>query len=97
MSSTELFRNVLLLAGLAPLIGPGMLRRALADVGTTPENASIKHYRSALPGLEARMRAYHSPTEATGRIKGIAGYLDVVAKRGEPIKSVLPGRGERGS
>ncbi|WP_394823241.1 hypothetical protein [Pendulispora albinea] len=67
-----LFRRVLALCGLSPLLGPGTLRRALKDVGADPETATIDDYYRAIPRLEARLRAFLSESEAAQRARTIA-------------------------
>jgi len=54
------------LCGLSPLLAPGLLRRALADVGAaTPPSAD--DLLRALPQIECRMRAYLPPLEVRQR------------------------------
>lgn len=59
-------QQILELCGLSRLLGPGLLRRALADVAAatppTPEDLL-----RALPQLECRMRAYLPPLEVRQR------------------------------
>lgn len=54
---TDLEKEVVRLCGLSALLAPGLLRRALADVGAkTPPTPS--DLLRALPKLETRMLAY---------------------------------------
>ena len=76
MRSTDgndtLFARVVEVSGLASLIGKGTVRRALRDVGSSPESANRQTYVRALPALRARMAAFLSPQEveeATKRIE----------------------------
>ena len=63
---TELESEILQLCGLSALLGPGLLRRALADAGaSSPPTA--KDLLNALPKLESRMRAYLPPDEVRER------------------------------
>lgn len=75
----ELFAKVLSMTGLSEVLGPGILRRALADEGVTPEQAEPAHYQRALPRLEARMRAYMPADLAQKHAQRIAGYLALAA------------------
>jgi hypothetical protein len=59
-------QQILELCGLSPLLGPGLLRRALADAGAaTPPTAG--DLLRALPQIECRMRAYLPPLEVRQR------------------------------
>ncbi|HEU4407459.1 MAG TPA: hypothetical protein VFS43_19490 [Polyangiaceae bacterium] len=66
--SADLYRAIVDCCGLPDLLAPGTIRRALADVGADPATASKRHYRRALPRLQARMRAYLPPSELSRRI-----------------------------
>ncbi len=64
--------RVVEVSGLASIIGKGTVRRALKDIGSTPEVASPQVYRHAMPALRARMSAFFGPEEleaATLRIE----------------------------
>jgi len=63
---TELESEILRLCGLSSLLGPGLLRRALADAGaSSPPTA--KDLLNALPKLESRMLAYLPAPEVRDR------------------------------
>ena len=63
---TELESEILRLCGLSALLGPGLLRRALADAGaSSPPTA--KDLLNALPKRESRMLAYLPATEVRDR------------------------------
>lgn len=63
---TELENEILRLCGLSSLLGPGLLRRALADAGaSSPPTA--KDLLNALPKLESRMLAYLPAEEVRER------------------------------
>jgi len=63
---SELEGEILRLCGLSALLGPGLLRRALADAGaSTPPTA--KDILRALPKLESRMLAYLPADEVRDR------------------------------
>jgi len=63
---TELESEILRLCGLSALLGPGLLRRALADAGAnSPPTA--KDLLNALPKLESRMLAYLPADEVRDR------------------------------
>ena len=65
-TTSDLEREICRLCGLSSLLAPGLLRRALADVGAatppTPEDLL-----RALPKLEARMAAYLPRNEVRER------------------------------
>ena len=56
------------LSGLSSLLAPGVLRRALSDAGVNPELAGPRDFLKALPKLEARMRAYLTPSDVEQRL-----------------------------
>ncbi len=82
---------MLALCGLAELIGPGVLQRALRDAGVNPLQAGSDEYRRALPKLHARLLAYLSEQEADERVRRVASFLKLHPSR--PSSSPL----ERGS
>ena len=86
MPGAELFSRVLALCGLAELIGPGVLQRALRDAGANPLQAGVGEYRRALPKLHARLLAYLSEQEADERVRRVAAFLK--------LYQVGPGLGE---
>jgi hypothetical protein len=69
--TSDLEQEICRLCGLSSLLAPGLLRRALADVGaSTPPTA--EDLLRALPKLEARMAAYlprNEVRERTARIR----------------------------
>jgi hypothetical protein len=75
VSGAELFSRVLALCGLAELIGPGVLQRALRDAGVNPSHAGVDEYQRALPKLHARLLAYLSEPEADERVRRVAAFL----------------------
>jgi hypothetical protein len=77
VSGAELFSRVLALCGLAEIIGPGVLQRALRDAGANPLEAGVAEYRRALPKLHARLLAYLSEQEADERVRRVAAFLKV--------------------
>lgn len=65
-ATSDLERELIRLCGLSTLLAPGLLRRALADVGAgTPPSA--EDLLRALPKLEARMAAYLPRNEVRER------------------------------
>jgi hypothetical protein len=74
-SELDLRAELLRLSGLSALLGPGVLRRALADVGADPANPTPVDYLKALPQLEARMRAYLPPADVEVRLQQIRRLL----------------------
>lgn len=73
-STGGLEQQMLELCGLSRLLAPGLLRRALADVGAaTPPSA--EDLLRALPQLECRMRAYLPPLEVRQRSAAMRALL----------------------
>ncbi len=66
MSHTELEARIIELCGLSKLLAPGLLRRALADVGAGSPPAPSDLLR-ALPMIENRMSAYLPAAEVRER------------------------------
>jgi hypothetical protein len=64
--SVDLEAEIVRLCGLSQLLAPGLLRRALADVGATSP-ASPEALLRALPKIEARMGAYLPQQEVKER------------------------------
>jgi len=73
--SQRLIDTVLALSGLSQVLGPGILRRSLAETGGDPEQPTSDQFRNALPRIEARLRIYMSDSEAVRRAGRIAGFL----------------------
>lgn len=74
LGSEDLEKEILRLCGLSALLGPGLLRRALADAGaSTPPTPS--DYLRALPMLETRMLAYLPRHEARERSDSMRALL----------------------
>ena len=67
----RLFEQVITLCALAPLLGPGTVRRALRDVGAEPATATIDDYCRAVPRLEVRLRSFLPEDEAILRARSI--------------------------
>jgi len=76
MSSDAIFRSVTTMTGLSSFLAPGTVRRALEDVGSHPETASLAAWRSALVRIEARMRAYLPGAEVERRMRSISAFLE---------------------
>jgi hypothetical protein len=75
VSAQELFQRIVQLSGLPQIIGPGMVRRALADGGLEAAVATAPCYQSILSRLDARMRAYLPAQEAELRVRWIIAFL----------------------
>jgi hypothetical protein len=72
----KLFDEVVARSGLATIIGPGTVQRALAAVGVaSPDGASPDDYRRALPQIKARMLVYLRPEEVEQAIHKIESLL----------------------
>jgi hypothetical protein len=76
---TPRFDDIVRLCGLSSIIGPGLVRRALRDVGASEANATPEDYRKALPQLGARLATYRGPDAAAEAIRQIDDYLSRVA------------------
>jgi hypothetical protein len=70
-SPNPLFAAVVEACGLSSIFAPGTVRRALRDVGSTPQAAGPDTYARALPALEARLRAFLEPREVDDAIRRI--------------------------
>lgn len=78
-SGQSLFTRVVNASGLSSIIAPGMVRRALNDVGSNPRTARASTYLRALPAIEARLKAFFPPheiAETSHRIKAILAEFD---------------------
>jgi hypothetical protein len=72
----KLFDEVVARSGLATMIGPGTVQRALAAVGVaSPDGAGPDDYRRALPQIKARMAVYLRPDEVARAIQEIESLL----------------------
>lgn len=67
----DLFAEVVGASGAPAIIAPGTVRRALGDVGSTPQAASPVQYIEALPSIRARLRVFMSPAEVEEAIERI--------------------------
>lgn len=76
MNSQGLFNSIVPMCGFSPLLGPGMVRRALKDAGVEPATAMAGDYLRAVPRLKARMRAYLPEAEVTARALRITQFLE---------------------
>ena len=77
MSDTDdpLFDRVVELCGFSAYVGPGAVRRSLAEGGCVGR-AGIDDYRRALPALKRRLEVYVPEPEAKARIEQIERALD---------------------
>ncbi|WP_394838891.1 hypothetical protein LVJ94_18535 [Pendulispora rubella] len=74
--SRRLFEEIVTRTGLAPMIGPGTVQRALHAVGvSSPEHAQTHDYLRALPELRARMAIYLEPAAVEQRLRQIEAHL----------------------
>ena len=87
LAPTDLEMEIVKLCGLSSLLAPGLLRRALADVGAkTPPTA--QDFLLALPKLETRMRAYlpkGEVLERSGRMRSLLGTLGATEPATTPL------------
>jgi hypothetical protein len=78
MTSRALFEGVCARSGLAAMIGPGTVQRALTSVGVaTLDDAGPDDYRRALPQLRQRMAFYLPPEELERRTRDIEALLAI--------------------
>lgn len=77
MSDTDdpLFDRVVELCGFSAYVGPGAVRRSLAE-GGCEGRAGVDDYRRALPALKRRLEVYVPEAEAKARIEQIERALD---------------------
>ncbi|WP_394820560.1 hypothetical protein [Pendulispora albinea] len=76
MTARSLFEEIVQRTGLAPIIGPGTVQRALHAVGiTSPELAQTQDYLRALPELRTRMAIYLEPETVERRLRQIEAHL----------------------
>lgn len=75
MRGRALFDKVVDMCGISGVLGPGLVRRALADQGVDPAHGTPEHYEETLSRLRDRLATYVPPEEAARRIRRIAGML----------------------
>jgi hypothetical protein len=80
----DLFERVVELCGFSAYVGPGAVRRSLAEAGCENEVASPDDYRRALPALQRRLQVYVSEEDATARVQQIQRMLEAAER--EPRK-----------
>lgn len=71
MVSSPVFERIVKVCGLSEVLGPGIVRRALADVDAAPETATIEDWRRVLPHIEKRLRLYLPEAEVAQRMRSI--------------------------
>jgi len=80
MVNRKLFDEIVSRTGLAPIIGPGTVQRALHAAGVSPELAQTQDYLRALPELRVRMAIYLEPTMLEQRVRQIEAHLKHIAE-----------------
>ena len=76
MEGRALFEEVVARSGLAAVIGPGTVERALHAVGVaTPEAACAGDYLRALPQIKARMAIYLTPEDVEQHVRDLQALL----------------------
>lgn len=75
MPGNKLVETVVELTGLASMLGPGTVHRALRDVGANPATATARDLMRALPNLAARLQAFQSRAEAAQNVERISTFL----------------------
>jgi hypothetical protein len=86
---TDLAGEIVRLCGLSALLAPGLLRRALSDVGAA-DPPSAGDLLRALPMIEMRMRAYLPREEVQARSNSMRRLLNELAA--PQRASIAPGR-----
>lgn len=75
MAAPPIFERIVELCGLSEVLGPGIVRRSLGDIGTEPDSVDLDEWRKVLPELEKRLRAYMAEDEAALRVQRIAALV----------------------
>jgi hypothetical protein len=75
-ASEDLFNKVTGMLGLAMILAPGTLKRALKAAGADWETAQRDDYLRMLANLEARLQSYMDPAEAKRRVEAIGKLLE---------------------
>jgi len=70
-----LFEKVVEKIGLSMIIGPGIVRRALAAVGADAKFATPINYVHCLGALEQRLAAYMDPATVSARVNEVRTLL----------------------
>jgi hypothetical protein len=76
--AAHLFERMLAQCNLPPMIGRGLLERALRDEGADPRSASVAQWLCALPRIEARLRTYAPADAVTRRMRRMRHYLSAL-------------------
>lgn len=75
MPGPQIFERIVQLCGLSEVLGPGIVRRSLADVGIDPERAEPADWRRVVPQLHKRLRAYLPEDDSTRRLQRIQALI----------------------
>lgn len=81
MKARALFGRIARLCDLPGSLGAKLVRKALNDVSSSPEQASRDEYVAALPALRARMLAHAGPQAVEERVTAIATELQASHER----------------
>ncbi|MFW6051555.1 MAG: hypothetical protein ACODAU_10290 [Myxococcota bacterium] len=79
MTPADLFDEIVRICDLSEVLGPGLVRRALSDVGMVVEEADADGWRRALPHLRKRLEAYFPEEEVQARLRRIESLLEEAA------------------
>ncbi len=91
MSQDALFDRIVELCGFSAYVGPGAVRRALAEAGQEADGGP-EAYRAALPALKRRLEVYVSEDDAAARLKKIETFLGGVEARGGAVAPTPAGQ-----
>lgn len=93
--TSAVFERVVELCGFSAFVGPGAVRRSLAEAGCEEDTSSPEAFRRALPALRRRLEVYVSESDASDRIARIERYLDSLgtgAERGARAPATSPAK-----
>ena len=81
MAKTDWVARIIVCSGVAPMLGYGLVKRSLHDVGVDETAATPTDYLRALPRLEARLKTYLSPAEVMTAVERIRLELESSEKQ----------------
>jgi hypothetical protein len=91
--AVDLLDKIIQESGLSPVIGPGVVHRALERAGIVPEQVTRLALQHALPFLEAALGTYLTPEEVRERMIALLGLTRSSSLTMAPVKS--PDSGEK--
>lgn len=76
LAPDELFQAVLKELQLSMVIGPGIIKRSLAEAGVDVGEATRQHYLDSIERIETRLRNYLDANEAAARVRALRTLLE---------------------